>query len=187
MKILSLAAVIVLSLLSTSASAGNSDSSRDLYLWMTSLEGDWMLAPADQQEGKATHHKLVAPLVGTDTTAIRFRTIGKGSTVQETLLPGTKKEMVTMYHCYDSVCSQVKATHYCVKQNQPEMFADPSSHGDSVVYNCDMNTALCQSRENHIHNISHTLSDGGNRLKTVYSSYADGKAVKQSTYHFVKK
>ena len=94
---------------------------------MTTLQGEWILSPAGQQEGKATQHKLVTPLIGKDTTAISFKLIGKGSTVQENLLPATKKEMVTMYHCHDMECSQLKATHYCVKQNQPEMLVDLSS------------------------------------------------------------
>ena len=31
--------------------------------------------------------------------------------VQKRLLPGTSREMVTMYHCQDMGCSQVQATH----------------------------------------------------------------------------
>ena len=94
------------------------DNARPQYMAMTKLQGEWILSPANQQEGKATQHKLVKPLLGTDTTAMSFKLIGKGSTVQENLLPETRKEMVTMYHCKDTECSQVKATHYCVKQNQ---------------------------------------------------------------------
>jgi hypothetical protein len=151
------------------------------------LEGDWILSAADKQQGKATKHKLVAPLVGTDAVAMKFKLVGKGSTVQESLLPGTKKEMVSMYHCKDAPCTQIKATHYCVKQNQPEMLADPISTSSNLIYNCDMNTDLCQSGQNHIHKITHEISGNGNHLKTTYTSWKDSKFLKDSIYHFERK
>ena len=164
--------------------AGNAT---DIYKSTQSLEGEWILSPANLQQGKATKHKLVAPLVGTDNVAMDFKLVGKGSTVQETLLPDTKKEMVSMYHCKDAACSQVKATHYCVKQNQPEMIADPASTASMLIYGCDMSTELCQSGQNHIHKITHEVSDSGKHLKTTYTSWKDSKFLKDSTYHFDRK
>jgi len=163
------------------------DNAGPQYQSMTNLQGDWILSAAEQQEGKATQHKLVEPLVGSGTTAMSFKLIGKGSTVQENLLPGTGKEMVTMYHCNDLECSQLKATHYCVKQNQPEMLVDLSSSNTVLVYNCDMSTELCQSKQNHVHKITHELSNDGDHLKTTYTSYNDGRFLKDSIYHFERK
>jgi hypothetical protein len=163
------------------------DSAIHQYTSMTTLQGEWILSAAEQQQGKATQHKLVAPLIGTDTTAMSFKLIGKGSTVQENLLPATKKEMVTMYHCNNAECSQVKATHYCVKQNQPEMLVDRSSTSTKLVYNCDMSTELCQSKQNHVHSITHELSNNGNHLKTTYTSFNNGTYLKDSIYHFDRK
>jgi hypothetical protein len=167
--------------------AGNEPSARAQFDWLKQLQGDWVLAPADQQEGKATQHKLVAPIVGTDTVAMRYRIIGKGSTIQENLLPGNGKEMATMYHCNDPGCSQVEAKHYCVKQNQPELIAEASTSPDTLVLNCDMDTGLCQSDENHIHQIAKELSADGNHLKVTYTSFEKGKHVKDSVYHFDRK
>ena len=163
------------------------NNARQIYSSMQGLEGEWELSPADKQERKATKHKLVEPLVGTDAVAMSFKLVGKGSTVQENLLPGTKKEMVSMYHCKDASCSQIKATHYCVKQNQPEMLADLSSTKNSLSYDCDMSTALCQSGQDHVHKIKHELSDEGKHLKTTYTSWKDGKYLKDSVYHFDRK
>lgn len=160
---------------------------KQMYSSMKALEGEWVLSAADKQEGKATKHKLVAPLVGTDAVGMSFKLIGKGSTVQESILPETKKEMVSMYHCKDAACSQVKATHYCVKQNQPELIADLSSTKDILAYDCDMSTALCQSGQDHVHKIKHELSGEGNHLKTTYTSWKDGKYLKDSIYHFDRK
>ena len=155
-----------------------------IYDSMKSLEGEWTLSSAGKQEGKASKHKLVAPLVGTDAIGMNFKFIGKGSTLQENLLPGTKKEMVTMYHCKDKPCSQLKATHYCVKQNQPEMLVDLSSTTNKLVYMCDMNTELCQSKQDHVHKITHELSSADKHLKTTYTSWKNGKYLKDSIYHF---
>lgn len=157
------------------------------YGWMKQLGGAWTLAPAAYQQGKATQHKLVAPLVGTDTTTMEFKVIGMGSTVQENLLPGTKKEMATMYHCSDVSCSKLAAKHYCVKQNQPELLANLANDHNTLTFDCDMSTELCQSKQNHIHRISHALSNNGNHLTTTYTTFNDGEYMKDSVYHFVRK
>ncbi len=159
------------------------------YNTIASLQGDWQLSPATLQQGGATKKGPAAKLLGTNRTAMNFKVIGKGSTVQETLLPGTPKEMATMYHCDNfKNCNQVKATHYCAKQNQPALVLDErKSSGNIVVASCDMNTTLCQSAEAHVHQISHELSADNNHLKTTYAIYKDGKQQKLSVYHFDRK
>ena len=159
------------------------------YKTLTMLDGDWILSPAGQQEGGATKKGPAAKLIDTDMTAMSFKVVGKGSAVQENLLPGTGKEMVTMYHCNDfKNCSQVQAKHYCAKQNQPEMMLDAAKSNDSViVMACDMNTALCNSAEGHVHGIKHELSQDNKHLKTTYTIYKDGKYEKDSIYHFNRK
>ena len=103
---------IVMSLLSAGAMANSS--ANDVYNWTSKLAGDWKLAPAEQQVGKATTKGPAGKMMNTEQTAISFQMTGRGSAIQEVLLPGTKKEMVTMYHCYNKECSWVKATHYCL-------------------------------------------------------------------------
>ena len=159
------------------------------YKTLTLLKGDWMLSSANEQEGGATKKDPAAKLIGTDKTAISFKVIGKGSTIQENLLPGTGKEMATMYHCDDfKACSQVQATHYCAKQNQPELMLDTENTTDSVIaMTCDMNTSLCNSVEGHVHKIKHELSQDNNHLRTTYTIFKDGKFKKDSIYHFDRK
>jgi hypothetical protein len=187
MKHLNQIMIIAIVSMSINAHADKNTDAQQAYQWMTNLQGEWVLSSADQQQGKATKHKLVAPIVGTDTTAMSFKLTGKDSTVQESLLPGNKKEMVTMYHCQDVGCDQVKATHYCAKKNQPEMVAALASSSDSLVFNCDMRTALCKSKEDHVHKISHQISNNGQHLKTTYTSWKDGKYLKDSVYNFDRK
>ena len=147
---------------------------------MTQLSGDWKLASGDQQEGKATKHKLVAPMIGTDQTAMAFKIIGKGSTVQKDLLLGSKKQMVTMYHFEDDDCNQLRATHYCGKQNQPRLLANlKETMANRLVFNCDMSTELCDSKSDHVHSITHKLGDDGTELRTTYVSWKGGKHLKE--------
>jgi hypothetical protein len=157
---------------------------RQLYDWMQQLEGEWTLSPAAVQEGKATEHPATAPLVGSDAVAISFKLIGRGATLQEDLLSGTERQMVTMYHCRDSACSAVKATHYCAKRNQPEFLASAESTPEKLVFDCDMSTELCQSWDAHIHRITHELSDDGRHLKTTYSGYMNGEPASDTIFHF---
>lgn len=187
MEILRYIFILSLTLVLTSAWAGSN--ALNHYKTLTLLDGDWMLSPADLQEGGATKKGPAAKVIGTDNTAISFKVIGKGSTMQENLLPGTGKEMATMYHCDDfKNCSQIQAKHYCAKQNQPELMLDTSKSTDSViVMACDMSTSLCNSAQGHVHTIKHELSQDNNHLKTTYAIHKDGKFEKNSTYHFDRK
>jgi hypothetical protein len=174
----------VLFLASAATQAAPRAEPRQLYDWMRQLEGQWTLSPVGQQEGKATQRPEVAAMLGTNQLAMDFKLIGRGSTVQEDLLPGTERQMVTMYHCKDAPCSAVKATHYCAKQNQPEFLASLDSTAVKLVFECDMSTELCQSWDDHIHRITHELSEDGRHLRSVYSSYLNGEHSKDTIFHF---
>ena len=187
MKILRFLSIFFFSLALNSVWAGTN--SLNNYKTLTLLDGEWMLAPAEVQEGGATKKGPAEKLMGTDETAISFKVIGKGSTLQENLLPGTSKEMATMYHCNDfKECSRLQATHYCAKQNQPELVLDTVDTGDRViVMTCDMNTPVCNATEGHVHKIKHELSQDSNHLTTTYTIYSNGKFEKDSIYHFDRK
>ena len=99
MEIVRFISILILTLALGSVYAGTN--ALNHYKTLTSLDGDWVLSPANEQEGGATKKYPAAKLIGTNNTAISFMVIGKGSTIQENLLPGTGKEMATMYHCND--------------------------------------------------------------------------------------
>ena len=162
----------------------------DLYDWMADLNGEWVLSPADKQLNTESYkHKAVLPLVGTDAVGISFKSIGRNSTVHEDLLPNTAKQMVTMYHCKDMECNKIKATHYCVKMNQPEFIANLKiSTPTRIVFDCDMSTELCKSDEDHVHQIIHEITQNGKHLKSSYLSFENKKPkAKSSIYHFDRK
>lgn len=163
----------------------------DLFNWLEEgLGGEWKLSsPEEQLDTQSYRHPAVLPLAGTETTAISFKLIGGEVTIQEDLLPRTAKQMVTMYHCKDIACTNLKATHYCSKQNQPEFLANlQESTANRIIFECDMSTELCQSDEDHIHKIIHELSNDGKHLKSSYLAWKDKKLhSSHSIYHFDKK
>ena len=163
----------------------------ELFGWMEdSLSGDWKLSSLENQIGTESYkHQAVLPLAGTETTAMAFKLIGGEVTIQEDLLPGTSKQMVTMYHCKDIACTNLKATHYCSKQNQPEFLGNlHESTPNRIVFECDMSTELCRSDEDHIHQIVHELSNDGKHLKSSYFAWKDKKLhTTHSIYHFDRK
>jgi len=170
----------------------NEQDPEEMYEYMrTVLLGDWKLSAADKQLGTTAYkNKYVLPLVGTDKTALAYKLIGFGSTLQEDLLPDTEKQMVTMYHCDDNVdCTQVLATHYCTKMNQPQFMMDlKNTTKEKIIFDCNMETRLCKSNEDHIHQIIMEFSNDGKHLKTSYLGWTDQKPnEKNSIYHFDKK
>jgi hypothetical protein len=160
---------------------------QQIYQWIKQLEGEWVLSEVDSQEGGTKTHPSVVSLFGSEQVGMRFSLVGRESTVQEDLLPGTARQMVTMYHCKDSSCSDIKATHYCAKQNQPEFLASRASSPDELVFECDMTTELCQSWDGHIHRITHTLSDDGTHLRSAYATYLNGEYKDDTVFHFDRK
>ena len=175
-------------LLSTTAYAEEEIDGWVLFDWMDqTLSGEWRLSPAEKQLGTNSYkNKAVLPLVGTDKPGISFKLIGHETTIQEDLLPNTTKQMVTMYHCKDIACTTLKATHYCVKQNQPEFIANlEQSTPTRFVFECNMNTELCQSNEDHVHTIIQEITENGRHLKSSYLSWENKKPKnKSSIYHF---
>ena len=163
----------------------------DIYEWMESLKGEWILSPVEKQIGTESYKspKLTSIVGNPNKPGMIFKAIGKNSTVQEDLLPNTEKQMVTMYHCRDIECNNLKATHYCVKQNQPEFIANlKESTPTRIVFDCDMSTEVCQSDEDHVHTIIHEITEDGRHLKSSYLSWQDKKPKDiSSIYHFDRK
>lgn len=191
--LLSISIVGILTLPAMAKEMANEMEPIDMYEHMrTVLTGSWVLSAEDKQIDTtgAYKNKLVFPLVGTDITALAYKPIGFGSSLQEDLLPETKKQMVTMYHCDDYVdCSKLLATHYCTKMNQPQFIWNAkNSTKEKIIFDCDMETTLCKSNEDHIHQIIFEFSNEGKHLKSSYLGWTDQKPNKKnSIYHFDKK
>lgn len=154
----------------------------EVYKWLGALEGDWKLSKTEKQQGSCHFDDPGEVDIG-----IAFKYIGRNTTIQEDLLPGTEKQMVTMYHCKDIACSNIKGTHYCVKMNQPEYIANlQESTPNKIVMECDMSTELCNSNENYVFKVVHEISPDGKRLKSSYLSKKDKKPIPSTICNFEK-
>lgn len=154
-----------------------------IYKSIGALEGEWQLSETMPQQGSCHFQKGTEPLG----SGIIFKYIGKGTTVQEDLLPDTERQMVTMYHCKDIACTNIKATHYCVKMNQPQYIANlKESTPNKIVMECDMSTQLCNSKENYVYKIIHEISPDGRHLKSSYLSKKDNKPIPSTVCNFEK-
>jgi len=168
----------------------NSITVMEVYQDMTFILKDkWSLSPEEEQIDTTGAHKnpAIAHLLGTDEIGTEYRVIGRGATLEELLLPNTMKEMVTMYHCNSFTnCTEMKATHYCAKKNQPQFLLNlGETTKEKFVFDCDMSTELCNSNEDHIHKIILELSDEGDHLKASYLAWKNQKLRKHhSIYHF---
>ncbi len=163
----------------------------EIYQRMSFLLADkWYLSESEKQIDTtgAEKNPAIAHLVGdVNSVGTEYKVIGRGATLEEILLPNTMKSMVTMYHCNSySNCTELWATHYCAKQNQPRFILNvEETTPNKFVFDCDMKTKLCNSAEDHIHKIILELSDDDDHLKASYLAWKDKKLRKRhSIYHF---
>lgn len=163
----------------------------DVYEHMIEVfGGKWSFSSVEKQTGTTSYkNPAISHLAGTQDTAISYKVIGKGTTLQEDLLPDTKKQMVTMYHCNrTNNCTKLVATHYCAKRNQPQFILNTKeTTKNKIVFDCDMSTELCNANEDHVHKIIHELTENGNHLKSSYLGWKNQTPNKKnSIYHFDK-
>ena len=82
---------------------------------------------------------------------VQYHLTAGGSSLIETLFPGTNEEMVSVYHDHDG---QLAMTHYCMLGNQPRMKLKHAG-GQSVelVFNSDGGD-IDATRDAHMHALS---------------------------------
>ncbi len=171
---------IMLTFLCTTA--GHAATSEEVYEWLGELEGEWALSTTAQQQGSCyfPEDKIEDVEVG-----ISFKYIARDTTIQENLLPDTERQMVTMYHCKDIACTNIRATHYCVKMNQPVYIANlEESTKNKLVFECDPSFEICNSNENYVYKVIHELSEDGETLKSSYLSREDMKPIPSTICNF---
>lgn len=161
-------ALTVKLLLITSAHAQMT--SEDAFRTLTLLEdtwGKWEFIE-NQQRGSCTKGKnAISP--------IQFKLIGKGTAVQEDLMPGSAYHMVTLYHLEDLNENDLIGTHYCVKKNQPSFKADlQNSTPNKLIFKCDENRSrLCKAEglgpHSYVDSVTYELTeDDGDEILTIH-------------------
>jgi hypothetical protein len=132
------------------------------------LAGDWVEVGKD---GKPT-----------DKVRSSIRVTSAGSTVQETLFPGSDHEMVTMYHLDGD---DLVLTHYCALGNQPRLRAEPGEDVNRIVFKFVSATNLKSNDNHHINGATLTLN-GPDRFKAEWVSCKEGKTCHQVNLELVR-
>jgi hypothetical protein len=122
------------------------------------LAGTWVAADKD---GKPT-----------DQVVSVIRVTAGGSTVQETLFPGTPMEMVSVYHRDGA---DLVMTHYCMLGNQPRHKADPKSAPNQIKWVFTGGTNLDPAKDKHMHGGTLTIVDA-DHIEFAGEAWENGKA-----------
>ena len=85
--------------------------------------------------------------------AVRYAVSAGGTSVVETLFPGSQHEMVTVYHLDGD---RLMMTHYCAAGNQPRMHADPAT--DRLVFTYSGGSNM-KDTDGHMHAMTLTFVD----------------------------
>jgi hypothetical protein len=134
------------------------------------LAGDWQQAIPKDEADKGQ-------------TAVRYRVIGAGSAVAETIFPGTEMEMESVYHLDGD---QLRMTHYCCCGNQPQFRARAGADKDEIVFEFAGGTNLNPAKDAHMHTIRVRFA-GPDRLQSSAELYTGGKPTETHSLDLVRK
>jgi hypothetical protein len=155
--------LITLAFITTTAFAAEAAvTPAEAFASLKKLQGDWR-GPA-MQKGMPLSHSV-------------FRVTAGGSAVEETIFPGTKMEMVSVYHMDKG---NLLMTHYCMLGNQPRMKLNAKkSTAQELVFDFDGGTNLNPRRDPHMHSQRLTLpapsKSGAQKLRMDGTSFESGK------------
>jgi hypothetical protein len=135
------------------------------------LAGDWV-GKAHGSDGKDIHDATVS-----------YKVTSAGSTVVETIGPGTPHEMVTVIN---KDGDDLSLTHYCAMGNQPHMKAPGKGENEKVAFAFTSGGNMKSDKEAHMHAVTFTFIDK-DTLKTEWSSYADGKESATMVFELKRK
>jgi hypothetical protein len=134
------------------------------------LAGDWVgKEPLGEAKGKEFH--------------VQYKVTSNGSTVVETIAPGTEHEMITVIHPDGD---DLLLTHYCALGNQPQMKASSKGDGKSVAFKFVRATNMKSDKDMHMHEVTYTFVDA-DTLKAEWTHYNEGKAAGKVTFELKRK
>ena len=146
----------------TAATAHAAVTAAEAFASLKKLQGEWR-GPA-AMKGMPPGHSI-------------YRVTAGGSAVQETIFPGTKMEMLSVYHMDKG---SLLMTHYCALGNQPRMKLNTrKSTASELVFDFDGGTNFNPRRDMHMHSLTLALPDaskkGPQKLTGGGTSWKDGK------------
>jgi hypothetical protein len=114
--------------------------------------------------------------------AVVYKTTSNGTVVMETLFPGTRHEMITMFYLEED---QLVLVHYCAAGNQPKMLLKTSS-ADRLEFDYAGGSNVRADKDSHMHALRLTF-DGKDKLTSDWDYFKDGKRVETTKFSFARK
>ena len=134
---------------------------------MKSLAGTW----------KGTHMMNGKELPAT----VKYKVTSNGSSVVETIFPGTPQEMITVYHDKGDTLSM---THYCSVGNQPQLdMVKMDGQALSFSLSPDQNPGI--EHEGHMHDLTITIQDK-DHVKHEWTYYDQEKPQGNTSFTLVR-
>lgn len=133
------------------------------------LAGEWLQVDGD---GKVSEE-----------VALMYRVTACESVVVETLHPGTRMEMLTVYHMDRD---DLVMTHYCAMRNQPSMKAEAEVKDKRLGFVCDVVGNVESHDDAHMHALTLMFEDD-DRLGHEWGMFEGGKIAKKVEMSFVRK
>lgn len=119
---------------------------------------------------------------GDGSVVVTYRLTAGGSAVLETLLPGSKQEMVSVYTVDRG---DLVMTHYCAAGNQPHMRAAKGGEGSTIAFKFDGAGNLASPKDGHMHDMEMTFVDA-DHIKTTWHFYKDGKESEVESFDLTR-
>ena len=133
------------------------------------LEGEWVgKAGAGEQKMDAT---------------VVYHVTAAGSAVMETLFPGGKEEMVTLYTLNGG---QLALTHYCAAGNQPRMKARKSSAANELSFEFAGGPGIDPGADMHMHAAKLVFVDD-DHLRSEWTAFEKGKVSHVMVFELERK
>ncbi len=111
-----------------------------------------------------------------ETVQVEYRVSSAGSTVLETMFPGTPNEMISVYHDQDG---KPGMTHYCAMKNRPNLAMHASS--DNIIhFKFTDSASVNPEKDTHMHElIIHFVDE--DTIEQDWVMYQGGKAVEATS------
>ncbi len=102
---------------------------------------------------------------------------GGGSAVVETMFPGTKGEMTTVYH--DDSKGRLTADHYCTAANQPKLRL-VASKGEQLDFELSPDSDIVAGVEGHAHKLTVIIHADGTLQHDWMNHYLGNPAAERN-------
>ena len=146
------------------AMAGEAEKNMELPPYKGSHPFESMKSLAGHWEGAKVSGDKEEPV------KVEYKVTSNGSTIVETLFPGTKYEMISVYH---EKGGQLTMTHYCSIGNQPQMDL-VKADGKDLEFAFSKSNVIDVAKEGHMHALTITMVDK-DHLNHNWTMYKEGK------------